>query len=295
MQTALPSARAALQRGRERRLANRPRRCGRRCVGLSFEWMSLTSDTGAARAAAPGMTGRPAARRERRAEKVTSCRHGRAPTSGSAHDCSRNRDAPRRRRQSTSAHDAQLRAPARTGGARRRRLRRAVPWRARGAPTVHDFSAASTARRRVKCTGGRASAMTSSIEAPASIAMRALCSCVELAQRGRQDRAGRGAGDPGLGELRLDLGHASGKRGVDDRVERERGGVGDHRKHVVDADASSRPCAYSASLRISLKRGAAIAAEQRHERRARIRRNRQRRRARISSSTRRASSARSSA
>jgi hypothetical protein len=97
------------------------------------------------------------------------------------------------------------------------------------------LSAASTAGLRLKCgngwiAGGVADGSALLDRKPRHVQLR------HLAQRGRDDRAGRGAGGARLAELRLELGGAPGKGGIDQPVERQGRGVGDHGHHVVELD-----------------------------------------------------------
>ena len=86
-----------------------------------------------------------------------------------------------------------------------------------------------------------------------------------LAQRGRDDCAGRGAGGARLAELRLELGGAARKGGIDQPVERQRRGVGDHGHDVVELDLVLA-AGVERELAHLVARRQAVAAEQRNER-----------------------------
>src|SRR5262249_53550603 len=81
-----------------------------------------------------------------------------------------------------------------------------------------------------------------------------------------------GAGGARLGELELDVGGLAREGGVEQRIKRERGGVGRHRDHVVELDAVTA-AGIERELRDLAARGQPIAAEGRQEGCARLGRN----------------------
>ena len=94
----------------------------------------------------------------------------------------------------------------------------------------------------------------------------------DVPQRGRQDRAGRRAGRAHLAELRFELAGAASERGIDHAVDCQRRGVGGHRYDVVQLDARLA-AGEQRELADFMARRETVAAEQRKERSARVRRN----------------------
>ena len=90
-----------------------------------------------------------------------------------------------------------------------------------------------------------------------------------LALGGGNDHAGIGAGDHGLGELAFDQVRLAGKGAVDDRIDLQFGRIGDHRHHVVERDLALA-VRVERELAQFVARGLTVAAEQRHQRRARV-------------------------
>ena len=138
--------------------------------------------------------------------------------------------------------------------------------------------AAAAPSRSAACGGNESAAARRSITAEADGAALDLeaqrMQPLDLAQRRADDRDRRGAGDQRLGEFLLDVGELAGEGRVDQRVERERGGIRHDRHDVVDLDRAPGR-AHRAQLAQLGARGAAVAAEQRNERGARVRRDRQ--------------------
>ena len=95
-----------------------------------------------------------------------------------------------------------------------------------------------------------------------------------LALRGGDDHAGIGAGDHGFGKFAFDHLGPAGKGAVDDRIELQLGRIGDDRHHVVERDLALA-MGIERELAQLVARGLAVAAEQRHQRRAGIRRDAQ--------------------
>ena len=93
----------------------------------------------------------------------------------------------------------------------------------------------------------------------------------DLALHGEQDRSGRSAGEPRLAELRFQLRRAAGKRRIDDIVERQRRGVGYDRGNIVDADLIAA-AGIERELGDLVAGRLAVAAEQRDQHGARVRR-----------------------
>ena len=112
-------------------------------------------------------------------------------------------------------------------------------------------------------------------ESPAGFDRRApFVQLRELALRGEEDRADGAAGGARLGKLRLELGRAAGERRVNEFVERQRRSVGDDGGHLVDADRAAAGGVEDELAQLAARSGA-VAAEQRNEQRARVRRERQ--------------------
>jgi len=95
-----------------------------------------------------------------------------------------------------------------------------------------------------------------------------------MALRGGNDHARIGAGDYGLGEFGFDHVRLSGKRTVDNRIDLEFGCVGDHRHHILERDLALSVGVEREFFQL-IARGLAVAAEQCHQRGARVRRDTQ--------------------
>ena len=109
---------------------------------------------------------------------------------------------------------------------------------------------------------------------PSSMASRALCSVLIWRKPGRDDAGRRAAAGQGLVELGLDLAGAAREGGVDERIERQRRGVGHHRDHVVELDPFLA-ARIEGELADLAARGEPVAAEQRSERGAGLGRDRE--------------------
>ena len=134
-------------------------------------------------------------------------------------------------------------------------------------------SAAPTASWREKCTGGAPRRMAEFGRLALVHREPHLVQVGDMADRRRNDRRRRRAAGARLAEFGLDLSGLAGKSGIDHAVERQCGSVGHHRDNVGEFDR--RP-----ALRVEREladfaaRGEAVAAEQRQQRRARVRRDR---------------------
>ena len=185
-----------------------------------------------------------------------------------------NRQAALRRARSaidSSARSAMVSASAgvrREASAASARSAMAAPSRA----AFHCRSAASTKFLRRKCTGG---CSASTEKRPPRFDRRApFVQLRELALRGEKDRADGAAGGARLGKLRLELGRAAGECRVNEVVERQRRSVGDDGGHLIDADRAAAGGVEDELAQLAARSGA-VAAEQRNEQSARVRRQRQ--------------------
>ena len=97
-------------------------------------------------------------------------------------------------------------------------------------------SAVSTSALREKCSRGNPLSSKVDTGVPSATASAGLVQPRRLALRGRDDHAGIGAGDHRLGEFGFDQIRLAGEGAVDDRIDLQFGGVGDHRHHVVERD-----------------------------------------------------------